>query len=91
MIAVMSFRGDHRPQPVVQTNWTNVWVTPVGDRVLWGGRLRGGGNRNSHLLNSPMIFASASLLKCKLKPTTAADVSTFTSSLSAFTANMVKR
>ena len=36
MTAVMSFRGDHRPQPVVQTNWTNVWVTAVGDRVLWG-------------------------------------------------------
>jgi hypothetical protein len=48
-------------------------------------------NRHSHLLNSPMIFASASVLKCKLKPTTAADVSTFALSLSTFTANTVKR
>jgi hypothetical protein len=47
--------------------------------------------RHPHLLNSPMIFVFASVLKCKLKPTTAADVSTFTSSLSAFTANTVKR
>jgi hypothetical protein len=30
-------------------------------------------------------------LKCKLKPTTAADVSAFTSSLSVFTANTVNR
>ena len=34
-----------------------------------------------------MISAFANVLKCKLKPTTAADVSAFTSSLSAFTAN----
>ena len=44
-----------------------------------------------HLLNNPIIAAFASVLKCKLKPTTAADVSTFTSSLSDFTANTVKR
>ena len=44
-----------------------------------------------HLLNNPMISALASVLKCKLKPTTAADVSAFTSSLSAFTANTVNR
>jgi hypothetical protein len=42
-----------------------------------------------HLLNNPIISALASVLKCKLKPTTAADVSAFTSSLSAFTANTV--
>jgi transposase len=34
-----------------------------------------------HLLNNPMISALANVLKCKLKPTTAADVSAFTSSL----------
>jgi hypothetical protein len=39
-----------------------------------------------HLLNNPMISAFASVLKCKLKPTTAADVSALTSSLSVFTA-----
>jgi len=44
-----------------------------------------------HLLNNPMISALASVLKCKLKPTTAADVSAFTSSLSVFTANTVNR
>ena len=48
-------------------------------------------NWHPHLLNSAMIFACARVLKCKLKPTTAADVSTFTSSLSHFTANTVKR
>ena len=48
-------------------------------------------NWHPHLLNSAMIFACARVLKCKLKPTTAADVSTFTSSLSDFTANTVKR
>src|SRR5271157_4791298 len=42
-----------------------------------------------HLLNNPIISAFASVLKCKLKPTTAADVSAFTSSLSVFTANTV--
>jgi len=45
----------------------------------------------NHLLNNPMIAALANVLKCKLKPTTAADVSAFTSSLSAFTANTVNR
>jgi hypothetical protein len=44
-----------------------------------------------HLLNKPMISAFARVLKCKLKPTTAADVSAFTSNLSVFTANTVKR
>ena len=44
-----------------------------------------------HLLNNPIIAAFASVLKCKLKPTTAADVSAFTSSLSVFTANTVNR
>ena len=44
-----------------------------------------------HRLNNPMISARASVLKCKLKPTTAADVSGFTSSFSAFTANTVNR
>jgi hypothetical protein len=43
-----------------------------------------------HLLNNPIISAFASVLKCKLKPTTAADVSAFTSNLSVFTANTVK-
>ena len=47
--------------------------------------------RTPHRLNNPMISAFASVLKCKLKPTTAADVSAFTSSLSAFTANTVNR
>ena len=37
-----------------------------------------------------MISAFASVLKCKLKPTTAADVSAVTLSLSTFTANTVK-
>ena len=41
-------------------------------------------------LNSPMIAAFASVLKCRLKPTTAAEVSAFTSSVSA-TANTVNR
>jgi hypothetical protein len=40
----------------------------------------------THLLNNPIISAFASVLKCKLNPTTAADVSPFTSSLSVFTA-----
>jgi hypothetical protein len=44
-----------------------------------------------HLLNNPIISALASVLKCKLKPTTAADVSAFTSSLSVFTAKTAKR
>src|SRR5690348_2487687 len=44
-----------------------------------------------HLLNRPIISAFASVLKCKLKPTTAADVSAFTSSLSAITAKTVNR
>jgi hypothetical protein len=44
-----------------------------------------------HLLNNPIISAFASVLKCKLKPTTAADVSAFTSSLSVFTANTVNK
>ena len=46
---------------------------------------------SAHLLNNPMISALARVLKCRLKPTTAADVSAFTSSLSAFTANTVNR
>jgi hypothetical protein len=44
-----------------------------------------------HRLNRPMISALASVLKCRLKPTTAAEVSDFTSILSAFTANTVNR
>jgi hypothetical protein len=44
-----------------------------------------------HLLDNPIISAFASVLKCKLKPTTAADVSAFTSNLSVFTANTVNR
>ena len=44
-----------------------------------------------YLLNNPIISALASVLKCKLKPTTAADVSAFTSSLSVFTAKTVNR
>jgi hypothetical protein len=36
-----------------------------------------------------MISALASVLKCKLKPTTAADVLAFKSTLSVFTANTV--
>ena len=44
-----------------------------------------------HLLNSPMISAFASVAKCKLKPTTAAEVSAATGSLSAETANTVNR
>jgi len=44
-----------------------------------------------YLLNKPMISARASVLKCRLKPTTAAEVSAFTSSFSAFTANTVNR
>ena len=47
--------------------------------------------RGLYLLNRPMICALAKVLKCKLKPTTAAEVSGFTSSLSAFTANTVNR
>jgi hypothetical protein len=43
------------------------------------------------LLNNPMISALASVLKCKLKPTTAADVLAVTSSLSVFTAKTVNR
>jgi hypothetical protein len=42
-------------------------------------------------LNNPMISAFASVLKCRLKPTTAEEVSDLTSSLSAFTANTVNR
>jgi hypothetical protein len=42
-------------------------------------------------LNSPMMSALASVLKCRLKPTTAAEVSALTSSFSAFTAKAVKR
>ena len=44
-----------------------------------------------HLLNNPIISAFASVLKCKLKPTTAADVSAFTSSLSVFTAKTANK
>ena len=47
--------------------------------------------RSIYLLNNPIISAFASVLKCKLKPTTAAEVSAFTSSLSVFTANTVNR
>jgi hypothetical protein len=47
--------------------------------------------RRPHLLNNPMISAFAKVLKCKLKPTTAADVSGFTPSRSIFTAKTVKR
>ena len=46
---------------------------------------------SDHRLNNPMISALARVLKCRLKPTTAADVSAFTSSLSALTANTVNR
>ena len=49
------------------------------------------GCQSIYLLNNPMISALASVLKCKLKPTTAADVSAFTSSLSVFTAKTVNR
>jgi hypothetical protein len=41
--------------------------------------------------NNPMISALAKVLKCKLKPMTAADVSAVTSSFSACTANTVNR
>ena len=44
-----------------------------------------------HLLNNPIISAFTSGLKSKLKPTTAADVSAFTSSFSVSTANTVNR
>jgi hypothetical protein len=47
--------------------------------------------RRPHLLNNPMISAFAKVLKCKLKPTTAADVSGITSSRSVFTAKTVNR
>ena len=47
--------------------------------------------RSIYLLNNPIISAFASVLKCKLKPTTAAEVPAFTSSLSVFTANTVNR
>jgi hypothetical protein len=50
-----------------------------------------GNNPRTHRLNRPMISALASVLKCRLKPTTAAEVSAFTSILSAFTANTVNR
>jgi hypothetical protein len=46
---------------------------------------------NLHRLNNPMIAAFASVLKCRLKPTTAAEVSAFTGRLSAPTANTVNR
>ena len=80
------------PRDVVVTSFVAISATEI-TLARWFSRRprRGRRNRHSHLLNSPMIFASASLLKCKLKPTTAADVSTFTSSLSIFTANTVKR
>src|SRR5678815_105288 len=42
-------------------------------------------------LNNPMMSAFASVLKFRLKPTTAAEVSALTSSFSAFTAKTVKR
>jgi hypothetical protein len=42
-------------------------------------------------LEQPLIWAFASVLKCKLKPTTAAELSAFTSSVSDFTANTVNR
>ncbi len=45
----------------------------------------------SSSLEQPHDLAFASVLKCRLKPTTAAEVSAFTSSLSAFTANTVNR
>ena len=44
-----------------------------------------------HRLNKPMISAFASVAKCRLKPTTAAEVSAATGSLSVFTANTVNR
>jgi hypothetical protein len=46
---------------------------------------------NLHRLNNPMIAAFANVLKCRLKPTTAAEVSAFTDKLSAPTANTVNR
>lgn len=42
-------------------------------------------------LNSPMISAFANVLKCKLNPTTAADVSALMSSLSVLTAKTVNK
>jgi hypothetical protein len=41
---------------------------------------------SAHLLYKPMIPALAKVLKCRLKPTTAPDVSEVTLSLSTFTA-----
>ena len=60
-------------------------------RAAPGGAGDGPRDRRPHLLNNPMISAFAKVLKCKLKPTTAADVSGFTSSRSVFTAKTVNR
>jgi len=45
---------------------------------------------HSVLLNNPINVALASVLKCKLKPTTAAEVSASTCSFSCDTAKIVK-
>jgi hypothetical protein len=51
----------------------------------------GNDKKMPHLLNSPMIAALPSVLKCRLNPTTAAEVSGFTGRFSTPTANTVDR
>ena len=60
--------------------------TQVSDARTSVSRERGDETVFYHLLNNPMISAFANVLKWRLKPMIAADVSGFTSSLSTFTA-----
>jgi hypothetical protein len=54
--------------------------------AVFGERAKSTGARRDLLPGKPMISALAPVLKCRLKPTTAADVSAATLSLSTFTA-----
>ena len=69
----------------------SVWSTMTSSISIvacrWGPRSSCSISSERHRLNKPMISAFASVAKCRLKPTTAAEVSAATGSLSVFTAN----